>query len=116
MLGWLCRAAAFARVQTSAALAPHALQVYITLTAALVLSTLGVYVSAATGFGQGLGMIGFMVCVPWMLATPATPDNLRKRRGLFAGAALSQVRHAGCWRRPLVARGGGSSCPAPGPP
>ena len=72
---------------------------YATLTAALVLATLGVYVSAATGFGQGLGILGFMVCVPWMLATPATPDNLRKRRGLFAGAALSQVRPGGSWGR-----------------
>lgn len=32
------------------------------------------------------------VCVPWMLSTPATPDNLSKRRKLFAGAAISQVR------------------------
>lgn len=66
------------------------LQVYLTLAVALCLSTLGVYASALTGYGQGLGMIGFLICVPWMLATPPGPATLRKRRGLFAGAALSQ--------------------------
>lgn len=40
------------------------LQVYTTLTVALLLSAAGVWVSAATGFGsQGVGMIGFMVSV-----------------------------------------------------
>jgi FtsH-binding integral membrane protein len=68
----------------------HLAQVYTTLTIALLLSAAGVWVSAATGFGQGLGMIGFMVCVPWMVSTPPTPENLGKRRKLFAGAALSQ--------------------------
>lgn len=122
-------------------------QVYTTLTLALLLSAAGVWVSAVTGFAQGLGIIGFMVspgvplspaccqkrcgsrskagqfsqlrrliclrllpapapaffffvqvCVPWMLSRPATPENLRARRRLFAGAALSQVRAqvAGC--------------------
>lgn len=68
----------------------HLAQVYTTLTVALLLSAAGVWVSAATRIGQGVGMLGFMVCVPWMLSTPATPDNLSKRRKLFAGAAISQ--------------------------
>lgn len=68
----------------------HLAQVYTTLTLALLLSAAGVWVSAVTGFAQGLGIIGFMVCVPWMLSRPATPENLRARRRLFAGAALSQ--------------------------
>ena len=61
-----------------------------TLAVALALAAVGVYASAVTGYGQGLGMIGFLVSVPWMLATPATPSNLRKRRTLFASAAVSQ--------------------------
>lgn len=48
-----------------------------------------------------------------MLSTPATPDNLSKRRKLFAGAALSQVRRLalpsrvplpGFWLAELCAR------------
>ena len=65
-------------------------QVYMTLAVALALAAVGVYASAVTGYGQGLGMIGFLVSVPWMLATPANPANLRKRRALFGGAAVSQ--------------------------
>ena len=61
-----------------------------TLAVALALAAVGVYASAVTGYGQGLGMIGFLVSVPWMLATPANPANLRKRRALFGGAAVSQ--------------------------
>lgn len=37
------------------------LQVYTTLTVALLLSAAGVWVSAATRIGQGVGMLGFMV-------------------------------------------------------
>ncbi|PSC72482.1 Bax inhibitor 1 [Micractinium conductrix] len=57
---------------------------------ALCLSAVGVYASVLTGFGQGLGMIAFMVCTPWLLSTPASPATLAKRRKLFGGAALSQ--------------------------
>lgn len=68
----------------------HLQQVYLTLAVALAISTLGVCFSALTGFGQGLGILGFMISVPWMLATPARPDTLTKRRSLFGAAALSQ--------------------------
>lgn len=56
----------------------------------MALAAAGVWASAVTGYGQGLGMLGFLVCVPWMISTPARPDTLRKRRSLFACAALSQ--------------------------
>lgn len=61
-----------------------------TLAVALALAAGGVWASAVTGFGQGLGIIGFMICTPWLLSIPAHPDTLRKRRMLFGGAALSQ--------------------------
>jgi FtsH-binding integral membrane protein len=66
------------------------MQVYLTLAVALFLSAGGVYVSALTGFAQGLGMIGFLVSVPWMISVPASPATLRKRRMLFGTAAASQ--------------------------
>lgn len=65
-------------------------QVYVTLAVALGLAASGVYLSALTGYGQGLGMICFMVCVPWLVSTPAQPHNTNKRRALFAGAAVGQ--------------------------
>lgn len=38
----------------------------------------------------GLGVLGFLISVPWMLSTPPRPDNLNKRRALFGAAAVSQ--------------------------
>lgn len=69
---------------------PFSPQVYLTLAVALCLAAAGVYVSALTGFAQGLGMVGFVVSVPWMMSLPAVPATLRKRRALFGTAALSQ--------------------------
>lgn len=68
----------------------HLAQVYVTLALALCLSAAGVYASVLTGFGQGLGMLSFLISVPWMLSTPPRPDTLGKRRTLFGAAALSQ--------------------------
>lgn len=42
------------------------------------------------GCPAGLGMLGFLVSVPWMLSTPPRPDTLGRRRALFGAAALSQ--------------------------
>jgi hypothetical protein len=65
--------------------------VYLTLAVALCLAAAGVHASVLTGFtSQLLGMIGFLVSVPWMLSVPAVPATLRKRRALFGTAALSQ--------------------------
>lgn len=66
------------------------MQVYLTLAVALCLSAAGVYVSAVTGFAQGLGILGFLVSVPWMMSVPSVPATLGKRRVLFGTAALSQ--------------------------
>ena len=63
---------------------------YLTLAGAVALAGLGVYVSALFGVGQLLGVLGFMICLPWLMWCPNTPANLPKRRLLFAGAALSQ--------------------------
>ena len=69
---------------------PAPMQVYLTLAVALCLSAAGVYVSAVTGFAQGLGILGFLVSVPWMMSVPSVPATLGKRRVLFGTAALSQ--------------------------
>ncbi|EFN54542.1 hypothetical protein CHLNCDRAFT_56207 [Chlorella variabilis] len=74
----------------SPAVRSHLQQVYLTLAVALCLSAAGVYVSAVTGFAQGLGILGFLVSVPWMMSVPSVPATLGKRRVLFGTAALSQ--------------------------
>ncbi len=77
-----------------------ALQVYVTLALALLLSAAGVWVSAATGFGSGLGMIGFMVrfwyklfrlelCRTWM-PTPQPRDAWRQT----SASAFADLPHA----------------------
>ncbi|KAI3425031.1 hypothetical protein D9Q98_008409 [Chlorella vulgaris] len=80
----------FSLADLSPAVQTHLQEVYLTLAVALFLSAGGVYVSALTGFAQGLGMIGFLVSVPWMMSVPASPGTLRKRRMLFGTAAASQ--------------------------
>lgn len=88
------RQVSFAKLLDFAPLSPavqaHLAQVYVTLALALCLSAAGVYACALTGFGQGLGILGFLISVPWMLSTPPRPDNLNKRRALFGAAAVSQ--------------------------
>ncbi|KAL4419143.1 hypothetical protein ABPG77_002656 [Micractinium sp. CCAP 211/92] len=88
------RQVSFAKLLDFTPLSPrvqaHLSQVYVTLALALCLSAAGVYASVLTGFGQGLGMLGFLVSVPWMLSTPPRPDTLGRRRALFGAAALSQ--------------------------
>ena len=66
------------------------MQVYLTLAACLGVAVLGAALNIATGFGGLLAIIGFMVCVPWMLSVPTTRATLRKRQLLLAGAAACQ--------------------------
>lgn len=68
----------------------HLGKVYLTLAAALAVSSLGTAFSIYTGLGGFLAVIGFMVCVPWLLSVPAAPGMLRKRQMLLGGAAFSQ--------------------------
>lgn len=69
---------------------PSGTQVYVTLAAAVGIAAVGAAVNLYTGLGGLLAMLGFMVCVPWLLSVPAAPATLGKRRALLAGAAFSQ--------------------------
>ena len=65
-------------------------QVYLTLAMCLALCAAGVWVNAALAWTSTLGIIAGLVCVPWLIATPARPDTKAKRQYLLAAAALSQ--------------------------
>lgn len=65
-------------------------QVYLTLAGALAVASVGAAFNMYTGLGGLLAVLGFMVAVPWLLATPAVPATLRKRQALLGAAAFSQ--------------------------
>lgn len=68
----------------------HLQQVYVTLTVAVAISACGVAFNIWTGVGGFLSILGFLVCVPWLMSTPATRDTLSKRQALLGAAAFCQ--------------------------
>lgn len=75
----------------SPAVQQHLSRVYVTLTAALAVSAVGVLFSIVlSGFGGWLSMLGFMGCTVGLLSIQPTPHNLHQRYALLAGAAFSQ--------------------------
>jgi FtsH-binding integral membrane protein len=57
----------------------HLEKVYLTLSAALLVSALGTYVNILTGLGGFVAAIGFVVFATWLTVTEPTALNLNKR-------------------------------------
>lgn len=68
----------------------HLGQVYLTLTAMLLVSAVGISVAQILSFGTWMPAIGFMACMFFLLSTSSQPSSLNKRYGLLAGCALFQ--------------------------
>lgn len=68
----------------------HLGQVYLTLTAMLLVSAVGVSAAQIISFGTWAPAIGFMACMFFLLNTSRQPSSLNKRYGLLAGCALFQ--------------------------
>lgn len=55
-------------------------QVYLTLTAMLLVSAVGVGVAQILSFGTWIPVIGFVACMFFLISTPPTASNLNKRQ------------------------------------
>lgn len=66
----------------------HLLKVYQTLTAALAVAGVGVYLHLLWGFGGLLTGLGALAVTIWLMATPSSPSEEGKRLKLLASAAF----------------------------